>query len=950
MSTTNRSQHMLRLLVGSILILVFSVVPALSQESGEIRGSIIDVDREDPLVGANVFLQGTTIGSVTNLDGIYSIRNVPPGTYTVIARFVGYRQQTHEITVAPNETVSLEFALSQTAFQFDEVVVTGQAAARDRRQLSVPVQSLSVGDIEASAATSIDELLQGRVPGLVSFSSSGAPGRGARIRTRGITSAFASQTPVIYVDGVRVDNQDNFALQRGSGGEVYSALADILVENVERVEVIPGGAAATLFGSDASSGVIQIFTKKGVQGAPRWTFGTRQGVDIPEEQFIIEDFTKDELLRSVHYQEYRLGVTGGTDAVTYNLSGRLQQSDGIVRGNDSRFYNLSGGLRTSVFDRVGIEFSAAYTNSLFGGMFNNNAIASPIGATEDRTIQDLFSDNPDSVLNVSLTPQHSENINRFTSSITGRYSPHRTVNTQLTIGLDFRKNEQRIFNPIESEIWTSTPGGGIFRFDREYLSITLDWRLSYNLPLRGALSGDITVGVQGFREEDRQSQLTGTDFPVPGTDQAGNATNRDLTEQNVQLFSGGFFGQLNFGLWDRLYFDTGLRVDENTAFGQDLDLQAYPKFGVAYNISDERFWSSLKPIFSELRFRASWGQTGRFPSAFTRDRTFNAISFLDVGGITFNNPGDLRLKPERTSTTEFGVDAGFLNDRLGVEFSWFRETTKDALFAVAQSPTTGFFSQLQNVGEIENTGVEAAVRGVPFTRRNFEWSFRASYAYLDNEVTDLGGTPPFSIGGFAFLPMRIEEGHPVGTFRLNIPVPDENGEFTGDFLADQLDGRSPTPKHTGSFSTNLRIARNFSLNAVADYAFDAHVLNTGAVIRFFRSITPGFNIPEDDFSRRVPAGYSFATASEVWIEKTNWVKIREISARYNLPQSVVRDFGIRGLSFDLSLRNVATITNVDTFDPELHGVRAGIGLDVGGINFFTVSPPRELRFGINLIL
>jgi len=950
MSTTNRSQRNLFLFALSILIFVFASVPALAQDSGEIRGSIIDVDRESPLVGANVLLQGTTMGSTTNLEGTYSIRNVPPGTYTVIARFVGYRQQRREVTVAPNETVTLDFALSQTAVQFDEVIVTGQATARDRRELSVPVQSLSVGDIEASAATSIDQLLQGRVPGLVSLSSSGSPGRGARIRTRGITSAFASQTPVIYIDGVRVDNQDNFALQRGTGGEVYSALADILVENIERVEVIPGGAAATLFGSDASSGIIQIFTKKGVQGAPRWTFGTRQGVDFPETQFVIEDFTEDELLRSVHYQEYRMGVTGGTDAATYNLSGRIQESDGIVRGNDSRFYNLSGGLRTSVFDQVGIEFSANYTNSFFGGMFNNNAIASPIGATEDRTIQDLFSDNPDSVLNVALSPQHEESVNRFSTSLTGRYAPYQAINTSLTIGLDYRKNEQRIFNPIESEIWTSTPGGGIFRFDREYLSITLDWRLSYDLPLRGALSGDLTVGVQGFREEDRQSQLTGTDFPVPGTDQAGNATNRDLTEQNVQLFSGGFFGQLNFGLWDRLYFDTGLRVDENTAFGEDLDLQAYPKFGVAYNISDEAFWSSLKPAISEFRLRASWGQTGRFPPAFTRDRTFNAISFLELGGVTFDNPGDPRLKPERTTTIEFGADAGFLDDRIGLEFSWFQETTSDALFAVAQSPTTGFFSQLQNVGEIENTGVEVALRAVPYTKRNFEWSFRASYAYLDNEVTDLGGTPPFSIGGFAFLPMRIEEGHPVGTFRLNIPVPDEDGEFRGDFLADQLDGRSPTPKHTGSFSTNLRIARNFELNAVADYAFDAHVLNTGAVIRFFNSVTPGFDIPEDDFSQRVPEGYSFATASEVWVEETNWVKIREISARYRVPQSVARDFGIRGLSFDVSLRNVATITNIDTFDPELHGVRAGTALDVGGINFFTLSPPRELRFGINLTL
>lgn len=190
----------------AFLLMFVSSLAFAQQVTGEIRGTVTDVERGEGLVGANVILQATNFGAATNLDGVYSIRSIPPGRYTVSVRYVGYRQQSKEVTVAANATMTVDFQLSVSALQMDEIVVTGQGSAIEKRKLASPIETISAREVSSAPVTSLDQLLQGRVPGMVSFNTSGQPGTAGRIRTRGIRSAFASQTPVIYVDGVRVDN------------------------------------------------------------------------------------------------------------------------------------------------------------------------------------------------------------------------------------------------------------------------------------------------------------------------------------------------------------------------------------------------------------------------------------------------------------------------------------------------------------------------------------------------------------------------------------------------------------------------------------------------------------------------------------------------------------------------------------------------------------------------
>ncbi len=937
------------------LALCLSLSPLAAQErTGEIRGTVIDDDGGVPLIGANVLLEGTKLGSAANRDGVYSIKRVPPGTYTVIARFIGYKQASQTVSVADGATAVVDFVLKSTVLEMDEVVITGQGSAVEKRKLSTSVETISARELELVPVRSVDQLLQGRVPGLSSFAPSGFPGTGARIQTRGIKSVALNSTPVIYVDGVRVDNNDNFRLSFDTGGQVSSSLADLVTGEIDRVEVIKGGASSTLYGSEAANGVIQIFTKKGVPGDARWRFNVTTGSDVPENKFTYEQFTKDSFFRNSTFQGYGLNVTGGSENFSYNISGKASDNRGIVV-QDKLFdkqYNLAAGMRTLLSQNADAEFSASFTRSQFGRLFNDNNGSAPLTALElegdFRRLARLGGD-PDSLLNMFLLSDLKEVANRFISAINVNYSPAPRWSNKFTVGVDYRKSEDRQFAPIESESVVGTEGGFLTASHREFLTVTLGYTGSYTLPKLGPFNQTVSVGAQGFRVEDRENFGAGTTFRIPGTTDFDNASAIDAQESNRQLFSGGVFIVDQVGVNDRLFLDLGVRFDGNSAFGEDVGIQTYPKAGVAYNVSEESFYpKSIKPYVSSLKLRTAYGKTGNFPDPFVRDRTYISNVFLDEAAITFGNPGDQSLKAEKTTSIDYGFDAGLLNDRVSLEFTVFKQNTKDALFFVATDPASGFGNQQRNVGEIENKGIEISLRANVLKIRNFELNARGSLATLENKVTDLGSSPAFTIAGFNFAPQRVEAGRPVGVYRINRPRLEADGTYQGNF--DVVFEGTPTPKRTGSFGLDLTIRKKLTVTGIAEFASGHVVLNQGLSRRIVNSQAGDVLYPEDFAKIPVSANparpYTRNTASSVLLEKGNWFKIREVSLRYQLP-----NLGLQSLAVIASVRNLAILGTKTWFaDPELSFIRAGGNLEVGGVIGANPSPPKQFRLGFDVTL
>jgi TonB-dependent SusC/RagA subfamily outer membrane receptor len=550
-----------------LLCVVFcasTAVKAYAQETGEIRGIVTDAGDSSPIIGASVLLPDLKLGATTNIRGEFVIRKVPVGTYNILARYVGYKPQTKQVTVAAGAVAEVAFSLVQSSVQADELIVTGQGTATSKRQLPTDVVALSSKDIERTAAQSIDQLLQGQVPGLSSFNAQGLPGTGARIQTRGIKSALSNTTPVIYIDGIRVDNGDNFRLADGTGGAVSSALADIVVGDIERVEVIKGGAASTLYGSEAANGVIQIFTKKGRPGEAKVRFTTINGVDVPETRFTFEEATRSVLYRPAFFNRQALNITGGSEALTYNVSGSVQNTPGIFKGDElqNTLYNFTGGLRAILSPQSELEFTASYTRNQFGRALLNNAYdASPLSAMEagsffapgNYVASPGFTQNRDSILQFLLLPDLRETVNRFTSGFAFSVSPVKEWTNTFRIGVDYRKNEQRNLYPVAAiASGIISPPSSLSRSERDYLTLTIEYAGTYKLPDLGIVSQTLSFGARGFRVEDREFDADGQNIAA-GTDDFDNSAIINSRESNQALFNGGIYLQDQIGIADNLF-------------------------------------------------------------------------------------------------------------------------------------------------------------------------------------------------------------------------------------------------------------------------------------------------------------------------------------------------------------------------------------------------------------
>ena len=940
-----------------------------AQDTGTLAGQVTDAQSGRPLSEAQVLVQGTGVGGLTNSSGRYVLLNVPAGSHTVRVELIGYGTATANVTVGAGASVSLDFQLSQTAISLDELVVTGVGEATQRRALGTTVDVIDAAAIEDAPVQNVAQLLQGRVAGATVNATSSQPGTGSLINFRGTSSVIGAQTPVVYIDGVRVDSDQ--ATAAGTGGEQSSALADLMVSDIERIEITKGGAASTLYGSDAATGVIQIFTKKGTPGPARVTARIEQGVELPELKYIFDmpltfpdqvaagevspTLMQDEYFRNGHVQSYYVGVNGGTADVTYRLSGRINQGDGTQPKNSNVQYNLSGGMQASLSDKLTVDFGGSFTRSDFERVFNGTAIADPLTTFEVGDAL-FFSGASDlnEALRIFLLPDITEEVNRFLVSAGARYQWAENIGTRLTVGVDSRTNQQRVFEPIG--FTPSENGiGQLERFQREFQSVSLDVATTWSTDVNDEITSSLTVGAQGFRDDESVVDAIGTGFALPGSPDFDAASEVSASESNTELFNGGFYLDEQLGFWDKFFIGGGLRVDAGSTFGDQVDYQTYPKFTGSYVVSDEAFMDGLG-FLDEFKVRAAYGETGKFPEPFLRDRSFSAIPFRGESAPRFQNPGNEDLRPEVTSTIEAGFDAALFNNRVGLNFTYFDATTSDAFFRVPEQPVTGQGTQLRNLGEISNTGIELALNVNLVNTQNFAWSIGATFNTVDNEVTDMGGAADFSAEGQKY----VSEGKPVGTWFLTTPV-DTNGDGLNDgserqYMTDES-GKylSASPDKFGSFNTSITLWNRLNLSALADWAGGNGVFDWGSVWSTFNGIYRDEEITGNPYPVRYRLDgsergrYPQSSARSAFFYDGDWFKLREILARFELPEDLAGSMGVSRASVFGSLRNVWIWSRNELIDPELSGVTGGGGIELGGESSITASSPRTFRMGVEIV-
>ncbi|MGD2123833.1 MAG: TonB-dependent receptor [Gemmatimonadota bacterium] len=963
----------------SVFLGVLLFIPGIlsAQNTGSVSGRVVDAASLRPLADAQIMVVGTGLGTLSNAEGAYIIQNVPPGEITVRVLILGYGAQEETVNLAPGDVAHVDFSLGQDAIALDEIVVTGLGKETERRRLSTSLDVISTEEISQVPVTTIDQLLQGRVAGASVNAQSAQPGSASLINFRGVSSVYGAQTPVVYVDGVRVDN--DMATAGGTGGEQSSALADLLTSDIERIEVTRGGAASTLYGSDAATGVIQIFTKKGQISPPRFTARAEVGMDQPELKYMFDtkltfpdlveagevsgSFMEDNYWQKGLAQNYYLAVDGGNAQVTYSIGARIQDEEGVQPKNNSTVYSLRGGIQATVTDDFRMNFSGNFTRSSFDRLFNGTAIADPLTTFEvgdalyfsgAGTLQEAY--------DIFLMPEITETVSRFIFSSGFNWDVSDNLFLRANAGVDYRANEQRELEPIGF-----TPGevkGEIERYQREFSSVSFDAAASWSQPVGEDFSSDLTVGVQGYRNDESIFYGRGTEFALPGAPDIDEAGDLDVSETNTERFTGGVYAEEQFDLWQKLTVNAGVRFDASTAFGDDISTEAYPKAGLSYLVSDDDwFGNAVGGWWNDMKVRLAYGETGKPPGPFDKDRSFGSTSFRSQSAPRFDNPGNEDLKPERTSTLELGFDASLFDNRVGIDFTWYDATTTDALFFVPEQPTTGEGTQLRNVGEISNKGIEVAWSIQVLNRPNLAWTLGGTFQTVDNEVTDMGGAADFSVDTGTGDFKRVTLGRPVGAWYVETPVDndgpdgipnsgDDDGKLDG--YEPQFTGSQATPDKSGSFNTSLRLGTAWTITSRADWAAGYQVHDWGSMWATYNYIyrreeIEGVPFPiRHDLDGNEIGPYGPYQAISAFIYDGDWFKWRELSVRYTMPEEWAGRLGATRGSIYGSIRNIWIWSRTDMVDPELNGMSGG-GLALGGESSTTASPPRKFRFGVEFV-
>lgn len=882
-------------------------------------------------------------------------------------------------------------------FNLNEVVVTGQGAEIEKRRLSSNVVSIGSKELENYNHARIDQLLQNALPNVQITLSNGQPGTTSLFKARGLSSAFSNSTPVIYVDGVRVDNLNTGAALNivegyygvfvGTTGQTAAsgAIGDIPLENIDHIEYVSGGAATTLYGSDAANGVIQIFTKKG-SGKQSVFFETGLGVETANTQYYHFNRTGDLLHQTGFVQKYRIGFDGGNDKAGYSFGGNMSNSSGTIvqNANENKKYDLrlgtkvhfnrkteyqsSFGLTVNEFKRSRNGNQGGYTGLWFtegaaapGFKYTNQSgELVPYGADIDALDDYAYSQMKNFVNKAEQLQNNRESIKRFQTSQSLIFKPVNNLTFKGIFGLDYRVNSNK--NIYTNEHWIhmqqkpagTSDAGSIFNFNRNYLGLTIDVNGQYKWYYRNRLSIISTAGYQYFSTYDHQSNSTGNGVRDGALIISGAATT-SAEEWLSYLYSYGAFLQENIGIKDRYFLDMGLRGDYNTAFGDNVGWQYYPKIGISYVVSEEPFMQSLQRsnVINSLRIRGNYGIAGSYPPPFEYQRTISFSSYLNQHAATFGKYGNPDLAPEKKHSYEAGLNALLFNNILNFGFTRYYALTKDALFCFPSLPSQGqpvdyaenvgmSAGYLANVGEIENKGIELSLGLQLVNTKDCNILLTASYNTNRNEVLDIGTAVPFGIGGFSSSTVQtvVAKNKPIGFIRGSKAVLNEDGSLKEVLLLQDLGNTIPTSYGNLSLSAAYK---DWKLFVGSDYQMGAYVHSFDRQFRFLRGLKDEA-IPEKALEGTSQAE-QWLNFTNFFVEKADFLKIRNISLSYTVHPSKY----IRSASFSVNVYNPFSF-GTSSVDPEalLSGALTQGAVTTGGFNYSSYSLARQFMGTIRI--
>ncbi len=1019
----------------TILLVLFSVlslasVDAIAQDR-TVQGTVTSSEDGEPLPGVTVLVQGTNRGTTTGTDGTYSIE-VPEGNNILVFSFVGFRTQQIEI----DGRNTIDVVMQTDIQQLSDVVVVGYGS-QIKEQLTGNIAEVSSSELENVPVTSFESAIQGRAAGVYVQQNNGKTGQGISIRVRGASSVTASNQPLYVIDGIPVTSQSQSITSAQN-----NPLADINFNDVESVTVLKDASAAAIYGSRASNGVVLITTKSGEEGETKFSLNTSTGISDPtgkkdwlngpqylevfDEAFVRSPFnsggidgtvfglTREQLYniflpewdpnRDTEWQDKAfqdavvnkvdLSASGGTEKTRFFISGSMLDEDGILI--DDHFQRLGGriNLDHKANDQITVGMNLSLGRTVNDRLSTDNAFSTPIQLVAQSPLQPAYNDQGEPFHNTlyfngllykegsTFTTTRFRSIGNLFADY--NITPNLSLRTELGVDV-LNQNEERWFGPSVSRN-TGEPDGLAQSRWVQVVNYTTNTFATYQQTLNEDHSIKGTAGIS-FNQTDRsQSFVQGRVFPNASFRTLASAA--DINSGNSTLTNYNFlsyFARANYSYKDKYLFTASGRIDGSSRFGKDNRYGFFPSASAGWILTEEDFMSDIDKL-SFLKIRASWGITGNAEIS-----NFPALGLVSGGGTYAGfsgiQPSQLanpELKWEETTQLNFGVDFGLFDDRISGEVDYYIKKTRDLLLNVNVPGTSGFLSQTQNVGKLENKGFEFLLNTYNFVG-DFSWTTSFNIAANDNEITDLAGQ--VIEGGFI---NRAVEGEPIGVFfqrefagadpddgdavyylnrqptqsELNSGLVYKNQSRFGDRyitdqygLADRVVIGNPNPDFVGGLSNKFKY-KGFDLDILFQFVYGNEIYNGGGT---FQSASANFydNQTADQLNRwqepgditdvpelRLFGGNGDGESSR-YISDGSYLRLKNLTFGYTLPPNLSSQLNLDKLRLYVTGVNLLTFTDYDGWDPEVNTdfTAGNIGL---GTDFYAAPQARTITLGVNI--
>ena len=774
-----------------------------------VSGTVTDAETGEPIPGANIYIDQLQTGSATDLEGRYEIQISEPGSYTLVATFVGYERYETTIDISGEGSLTHNIELAQTSILGEDIVVVGYGVQR-RSDLTGSISSVSGDRLNEVSVSSLESALQGRSAGVYVDQGGNKPGDGASIRIRGNRSITANNDPLFVVDGVPV-----------SGG-----IRDLNPQDVESIEILKDASATAIYGARGSNGVVLVTTKRGYDGdvsvrydgsvgfsdmlrrvpmmnGEQWADVRREafraaGNPTPDESLFhpteleqIQNGTwtdyQDMITQRGIRQEHQLGISGGNSSTRYHVSFGALDHNGILAPENFQRYNTRLNLDIDISDQFRIGTSTLGSYSIQDGstvnFYQEAVMNTPLTQPYDENGQLRLEPKPDAQRTnplLEVLPESyvdEQKIQRILSNIYAEYQPTDNLNFRVNFSPDFRSIRDNRFQAPRSR---SRQGGPAAAQIRNIDTFEYTWENLVNWQEDLAEDHSINMtglfSIQEFRRESPTRNNNGSYEPsvsvrgIPLNDMRQH--NLGAAEEILSVSSEfskwtlvSYMARANYNFADRYLITATGRMDGSSRFGSENQWGFFPSVAFAWNISNESFFNG-GDLLNNLRLRLSWGQTGQtgiqpYQTQGLAERT--AFNFGDTPAFGFK-PSQIRnnnLKWETTTSTNLGLQFDMFSSRITGEVDLYSQNTSDLLLQRAIPTTSGYNSVLENVGKTRNSGIEASL-----TTRNiqsggingWQWTTNFSVAYNKEEIVELFGGEEDDVGNEWFI------GQPVNVY------------------------------------------------------------------------------------------------------------------------------------------------------------------------------------------